>query len=423
MMINRRTFATLLAGTVAAPSLSYGPALRPARGEGAAGKPVFYSSIGPELTLYSVDVDQATLARQGSVKVPANIQYAWPHPSRRYFYTVASNGGPGVAGDMHVANAFRIDPASGALTPHGEPRMLPSRPINTSVDRAGDYLLTAYNDPSSLTVHRINKDGTLGDQVKEATGFDTGIYAHQIRATPSNQNVILVTRGNNAENGKPEDPGAIKTFALKEGTLTELASIAPGNGLGFGPRHLDFHPTLPFVYVSIERQNELYVYRLDPATGLSRDPLFVKETLSDPKSPAHQGAGAIHVHPNGRFVYVTNRASATTEFEGKKVFAGGENSVAVFAIDQSSGEPRLIQSAEGHGNQLRTFGIDPSGRLLVAASTVPMPMREGDKIVTQTAGLSVFRIGTDGKLDFVRKYDVNATAQTQQFWAGMVDIG
>jgi 6-phosphogluconolactonase (cycloisomerase 2 family) len=177
------------------------------------------------------------------------------------------------------------------------------------------------------------------------------------------------------------------------------------------------------VFVSIERQSKLYVYRLDPETGLSRDPLFVRETLSDPKSTAQQGAGPIHVHPNGRFVYLTNRASALTEFEGKKVFAGGENSVGVFAIDSSTGEPKLIQNAEGHGNQLRTFGIDPSGRLLVAASTTPMPMREGDRIVTLTAGLSVFRIGDDGKLAFVRKYDVDATARNQQFWSGMVDLG
>ena len=55
----------------------------------------------------------------------------------------SSNGGPGsagIAGDKHYANAFRIDPASGALQPHGEPQRLPSRPIHTSVDQAGEYL-------------------------------------------------------------------------------------------------------------------------------------------------------------------------------------------------------------------------------------------------------------------------------------------
>jgi 6-phosphogluconolactonase (cycloisomerase 2 family) len=410
-MIDRRTFAALLGGAVAAPGLSWAQELK--------GKTVLYSSVGPALTL--LDLDGEALVKRTTVTVPANIQYAWPHPSRKYLYVVSSNGGPGTAGDKHYANAFQIA-ASGALTPYGEPRALPSRPIHTSVDQAGEFLLIAYNDPSSVTVHRLNADGTIGEPVSQPGSHDTGIYAHQIRAMPSNQMVTLVTRGNNAENGKPEDPGAIKTFSFKNGTLTGLASIAPGNGLGFGPRHLDFHPTQPWVYVSIERQNQLYVYVLDAATGLTREPLFIKTTLSDPKTKFPQGAGPIHVHPNGRFVYQTNRSSSLTDFDGQKVLAGGENSVAVFAIDQKTGEPTLIQNIEGHGVQLRTFGIDPGGRVLVAASVIPIKVREGSGVGTLTAGLMVYRIGSDGRLDFVRKYDVEATNQKQQFWSGMVTL-
>jgi 6-phosphogluconolactonase len=411
-MIDRRAFATLLAGACAAPGLAWGEDLK--------GKTVLYASIGPVLTVFDLDGD--ALVKRSSVTLPANVQYAWPHPSRKYFYVVSSNGGPGAAGDKHFASALRIDPASGALSPHGQPQMLSARPIHTSVDQAGRFLLIAYNDPSSVTVHHINTDGTIGESVPQPIKLDTGIYAHQIRAVPSNQMVTLVTRGNNAEAGKPEDPGAIKTFGFKDGILTPLASIAPGNGLGFGPRHLDFHPTKPWVFVSIERQSKLYVYTLDDATGLSREPLFVKSTLSDPKTKFPQGAGPIHMHPNGRFVYQTNRASALTDFDGQKVFAGGENSVAVFAIDQTTGEPTLIQNIDGRGVQLRTFGIDPSGSMLVAASVVPIQVREGFRVGTLTAGLMVYRVGSDGRLDFARKYDVEATNQNQQFWSGMVTL-
>jgi len=416
-MIDRRTFATLLAGTVAAPGLTSGVSW----GQAAKGKTVYYASVGGELTLYSMDVENAALAKQASVTLPANIQYAWPHPSRQYFYVASSGGGPGVPSDKNFAHAFRIDPNSGALAPHGQPQNLPSRPIHTSVDMAGEFLLTAYNDPSSLTVHRINRDGTLGERVNQPNQLDTGKYAHQIRATPDNQNVILVTRGNNAPGDNPVNPGSIKTFSFKNGVLTNLAAIQPGDGMHFGPRHLDFHPTQPWVYVSIESQNKLYVYRLDPAIGLYRDPLFIKETLSDPKSPARQGAGTIHVHPNGQFVYLTNRASATVDFEGKKVFAGGENSVAAYSINQTTGEPTLIQNIDGHGIQLRTFAIDPSARMLVAASIQPLPVREGGSIKTLSAGLSAFRVGTDGKPEYVRKYDVDVGDKTQ-FWSGMVTL-
>jgi 6-phosphogluconolactonase (cycloisomerase 2 family) len=368
-----------------------------------------------------VNVEDDTLTKRSTVTLPGNVQYAWPHPSRQYFYVVSSGGGPGVASDKNFANAFRIDPATGALTPHGQPVSLPSRPIHTSVDIAGEYLLTAYNDPSSLTVHRINRDGTLGERVEQPNRLDTGKYAHQIRATPDNQQVILITRGNNAPGDNPVNPGSIKTFAFKGGVLTQLAAIQPGDGMHFGPRHLDFHPTQPWVYVSIESQNKLYVYKRDGATGLSREPIFVKETLADPKSPRRQGAGTIHFHPNGRTLYVANRAASTVEFEGKKVFAGGENGIAVFSIDQSTGEPTLVQSADGHGITLRTFALDPSARMLVAASQVAMPVRDGATVKTLSAGLSVFRIGGDGKLDFARKYDVDVGGKNQ-FWSGMVAL-
>jgi 6-phosphogluconolactonase (cycloisomerase 2 family) len=189
----------------------------------------------------------------------------------------------------------------------------------------------------------------------------------------------------------------------------------------FGPRHLDFHPSQPWVYVSIESQNKLFVYKRDPATGLAREPMFVKETLADPKSPLRQSVGTVHVHPNGQFVYVVNRASATVDFDGKKVFAGGDNGIAVFAINQTTGEPTLIQNIDGQGIQLRTFAIDPSARMMVAASIQPLPVREGDTIKTLSAGLTVFRISSDGKLAFVRKYDVDVGSKTQ-FWSGMVTM-
>jgi 6-phosphogluconolactonase (cycloisomerase 2 family) len=379
-----------------------------------AARTVYYASIGPALTLFDIDVEGTALTKRGTVTLSANIQYAWPHPSRRFLYVVSSNGGPGIAGDKHFAHAFAIDPISGALQFHGSPAALPSRPIHCSVDTKGEYLLAAYNTPSNVTVHRLDAGGTIGAPVAQPEKPDTGIYAHQVRMAPGNRTAMLVTRGNNPSVGKPEDPGAIKTFAFDKGLLKNLASIAPGNGLGFGPRHLDFHPTAPLAFVSIERQNKLYVYGLDADTGLSRDPLFVKETLSNPGTAAHQGAGAVHVHPNGKFVYLTNRTfPASGSGGGRENSVGGEDSVAVFAVDQKTGEPNLIQNIDGRGVQLRTFGIDPSGRMLVAASIMP--------VGAQTAAMTTFRIGDDGKLTLVRKYDVDVGAH-QQFWSGMVTL-
>jgi 6-phosphogluconolactonase (cycloisomerase 2 family) len=415
-MLDRRAFTTLLAGSIAAPQTTWSQSMQ--------GKTAYYASVGPDLSLYDIDFADGALQKRGAVTLPANVQYAWLHPSKRTFYVVSSNGGPsGLVGDTHLANAFRVDPATGSLQPLGEAVRLPSRPIHTSVDRTGEFLLIAFNAPSNITVHRLKADGSIGDLVSQPNKFDAGIYAHQVLTTPSNQTAILVARGNNAANGKPEDPGALKVYGFKSGLLTDMASIAPGTGHGFGPRHIDVHPTRPWVYVSVERQNRLDVYPLQADGAVGREPLFTRDTIADKTNlkPAQQ-AGAIHIHPNGRFVYVTNRNQREVDVDGNKVFNGGLNNIAVFAIDQQTGEPALIQTVEGHGIHLRTFGIDPQARLLIAASIRPIELRESNTTKTLTAGLMVYRMGADGKLTFVRKHDVD-TAKGQQFWSGVATLG
>src|SRR5205085_2644195 len=89
---------------------------------------------------------------------------------------------------------------------------------------------------------------------------------------------------------------------------------------------------------------------------LRASPLFAKDSLADPgHALPGQAAGTVHVDPNGRFVYQANRADGTTDFKGKPVFAGGENSIAVYAINQDTGEPVLVQSIDTRGAQPRTF--------------------------------------------------------------------
>ncbi len=415
-MVNRRGFISLLACSVGAPSITWAQAR--------SGKAVLYASVGAEVTQYDVDIDGAALVKRSSVTLPAGVQYAWPHVSGEYLYVASSNGGVGLgaaAGDKHHASAFRIDPSSGALRIHGDPISLPSRPIHLSTDTPSKYVLIAYNNPSGITVHRINSDGTLGEEVKQGAPLDAGIYAHQTRVTPSNKSVILVTRGNDATGGRQEDPGALKVFDFNIGLLTKEVSIAPGGGYGFGPRHLDFHPSQPWIYLSLERQNQLWVYKLD-GDRVTPEPIFKKGTLVD---PAHvrprQLAGTVHVHPSGRFVYGVNRADGTTDFEGKRVFIGGENNIAVYAINQDTGEPTLIQSVDTRGIHARTFHIDPSGRILVAANIMPLLARDDATVRTVPASLSVFRIGSDGKLEYVRKYDVDVGNATM-FWMGMVKL-
>jgi 6-phosphogluconolactonase len=415
-MVSRRTFLSLVAGSVAAPRL--------ASAQSASQKVALYANVGADLTRYDVDVAGAELTRRETVTLPGGVQYAWPDKARRYLYVATSNNAPGYVRqpetDHHVT-ALAIDPKTGALTKHAEPIRLPTRPIHISTDIPSEHILVAFNNPSAVRVYRINKDFTPGDEVKQPSPIEAGIFAHQVRTTPDNRLAILVTRGNEGTPTKAEDPGALKVFDYKDGVLSNEVSIAPNGGKEFGPRHLDCHPTKPWMYVSIETQNKIYTYRMDGGK-INPDIAYRAETLAEPNNiRARQAAGTVHVHPNGRFLYGANRAEQTVEYQGKKVFKGGENSIVVYAIDQSTGELTPIQHADTHKIHPRTFHIDPSGRLLVAQHNLPVDIREGDAVKTIPAGLSVFRIGDDGKLTFARTYDVEVGDQTM-FWMGMVPL-
>ncbi len=386
-------------------------------------KPALYASVGADLTHYDLDVEAATLTRRATVALPANVHYVWPHVSRRFLYVATSDSASGIGGMVgtrHHVSAYRIDPASGALSPHGAPIPLPTRPIHMTGDIPSEHLLVAFSNPSGLNVYRIDPDGTPGAEIAQREAIDPGIYGHQVRVSLDNRLTILVTRGHDAARGKPEEPGALKVFHYGPGgQLTGEASVAPDGGYGFGPRHLDFHPTQPWVYVSLERQNRLDVFERsgDALAALAK---FRVGTLGEPDNiRGRQAVGTVHVHPNGRVVYVANRASSTMSVDGKSVFVGGENTLAVFAIDPSSGEPRPIQHIDTRGIHCRTFHIDPSGRVMVAAHIMGLPVRDGAGFREVPCCLSVFRIGDDGRLDFVRKYDVEI-GQRQMFWMGMI---
>jgi hypothetical protein len=103
------------------------------------------------------------------------------------------------------------------------------------------------------------------------------------------------------------------------------------------------------------------------------------------------------------------------------VFKGGENSIVVYAIDQETGEPKPIQHIETQKIHPRTFHIHPGGKLMVAQHNLPVNVRDGDAVKTVAAGLSVFRIGDDGKLTFARTYDIDV-GDKLMFWMGMVPL-
>ena len=390
-------------------------------------KPTFqrvalYSAVDGSLTHYDVDVEAATLVERGTLPVSAKVQYAWPHPSSRFLYVTTSNGGPRVTSDYNHIGALAID-GDGALKPHGNAKPLTRRAVHVCIDPSGRYILNGHNAPTSgITVHRVDADGMVGTEIEQSRTLAYGIYPHQVMMFPSGRHALVVDRGNKAQAEKTEDPGSLRTFRFENGTLSAGQVVAPNGGYGFGPRHVDFHPSQPWMYVSDERMNRLYMFRF-PDDLLECEAAYTRNTLAEPEHVRpRQLAGPIHLHPSGRFVYVVNRADQTIDVGGHKVFGGGENNIAVYSIDADTGEPTLIQHADTHSFHVRTFACDPSGRLLVTASIRAHAVRDGSGARPVPAALSVFRIREDGRLEFARKYDVQTTGGQLQYWVGMVGV-
>ena len=205
-----------------------------------------YASVGAELTHYDMDIDAATLTRRDSISLPAKVQYAWPHQSRGFLYVATSDSqsGMGRAGNTHHVTALRIDP-DGALAPHGAPIALPTRPIHMATDIPSQHVLVAFNNPGALRVYRINPDATPGDEVIQRDPIDPGIFAHQVRATLDNRQVILVARGHDAEPGKPEEPGSLKLFDFSDGAAEQRSLDRARRRLRFRPAASRFPSIAP----------------------------------------------------------------------------------------------------------------------------------------------------------------------------------
>jgi 6-phosphogluconolactonase len=388
----------------------------------------FYAGVGPVLTRYDLDLDDYALVERGAITLPNNVHYAWRHSDRPILYVGCSSRlNRDNVGTDHTACALRIDPETGALSPLGEPVRLPHRPVHVTCDAPTTHFLAAFNKPGGVAVLRVEDDGALGGFVAQRPDLDAGVFPHQVRVTPDNRHCVVVARGNPgnkgwwAHKGRQQDAGFLKVFAYEDGVLGAETSITVGDGFEFGPRHLDFHPIAPWVYLSLETQNEALVYALDDTGGIGPAPLQRLSTLESPDDVlVRQGAGTVHVHPRGHVVYFANRGHEPMPYRGRRVVTGVENSFVVYAIDPATGRLRLIQRVDAGGICPRTFGLDPTGRMLVAANAETRWVRNGAEVREVSANLSTFKVHDDGRLELMHRYDVALPPGRAITWGGVV---
>jgi 6-phosphogluconolactonase len=143
----------------------------------------------------------------------------------------------------------------------------------------------------------------------------------------------------------------VYTYRVASGSHTLAEGKVLKTEPGIAPRHSSFHPRLPYVFVVNERQSSLSSYRYDAGTA---DISLVQTVPTIPADYTRNNSPAdVHVHPNGTFVYSSNR---------------GHDSIAIFRIDEASGRMTLVDIVSTQGATPRGFNFEPGGRFLFSAN-------------------------------------------------------
>ena len=298
--------------------------------------------------VYRLDMATGALAYQSSIGGIDNPSFLDIAPNRRFLYAIGEVSAVGDRPGGALA-AFAIDQQSGALNHINTESTVGTGPCHISLDRAGQYALAANYGGGSVAILPIREDGSLG----AATDFvqhegssvnprrQEGPHAHSIMVAPNNKHAFAPDLG--------IDKVLIYAIDHDKGTLSAQtpAEIAPGSG----PRHLAFHPNGQRAYVINELSNTITVFDYAAAAGTLTTTQTIS-TLPDGYTEVSHTAD-IHVHPNGRFLYGSNR---------------GHDSIAVYAIDQDNGQLALVEIAPTGGSNPRNFGLDPTGTYLIAGN-------------------------------------------------------
>jgi 6-phosphogluconolactonase (cycloisomerase 2 family) len=376
---------------------------------------VLHASIGADFIACHVDRGDFSLREVQRLTLASPIQYVWPHPSRNLLYVACSNRSVSKADDLHALATVEVDDHSGAMRVLSEVP-LPTRPIHLTIDAEARSVLVVYNSPSRVTAHVIDEDGRAGPVLSQASEPWAGHFPHQVLMLPSGEAAVIVARGNHATPGRAEDPGSFEFLSVRQGRLDHLVSVAPNGGAGFGPRHLDFHPGGRWAAVSVERQNELYVFAVE-RDRFATEPVCRVSTLERPSTAGHdQLCSSVHFHPNGRVVYVANRHDTAVYGDGSVPSDLADNSIAVFSFDAASGRAELLQTVPTDSIHVRTFSLDASAGVLAAASILPaLARREDGSVARVPARLSFFRVAEDGRLTLARVQDMH-NERVSLFW-------
>jgi len=287
-------------------------------------------------------IGEVTLAAEAS-----NPSFLALHPSQPILYAaneLAEGGGQ--------VSAFAIDTASGVLTFLNQQPTHGSAPCHLMADATASVVISTNYSSGSVAVMPITPDGRLkpSSQVIQHEGSSInprrqqGPHAHSVTIDPTNTYAYICDLG--------MDKVMIYRLDLANGKLLpNPAQNWVRVPAGSGPRHFAFTPDQRFAYAINELDSTMNGFAFNPADGSLKDVCRLPTLPDGWEGTTH--CADVHVHPSGRFLYGSNR---------------GHDSIAIYAIDEQSGQLTSLGHTSTQGKTPRNFAIDPTGQWLLAAN-------------------------------------------------------
>jgi 6-phosphogluconolactonase len=312
-----------------------------------------------KIQVFSLDVEAALLELVQVLDAGGVAAFMARSPDGRRLYVADETQGS--------LSSYVIEPGTGRLTLLNQVRCA-GHPVYVALDAEGQALLTCFFEEAKTEVIAIAPDGRLG---ASACLVDSGRESHCTVFDPSRRFLFVPTRGDTWIAQYRYDAARRK--------LTDNDPPRVAEAPGAGPRHLAFHPNGRWAYLVNELSLSLSVYAFDAALGTLS--VVASGIPAAPGGLVEGSSADVHVHPSGRFLYLSNRQ-------------GDQSNIAIFALDQRSGGATLVGHEPTRGRTPRNFALDPEGRLLIAGNQ-------------DSSDVAIFRVDErSGQLAFVRSVPV-----------------